>query len=146
MNQEVAIHEPVSELITSEEWAARQFRKAWDAAKSALDAGMAGELVWTPKKRTRSLEANACMWACLTDISRQVVWYGQKLTPDEWKEVISAGLRAQRVVPGIEGGFVSLGVRTSKMSIKEMGNMIELCLAFGSQQGVRFTAPEWRCE
>ena len=86
------------------------------------------------------------MWACLTDISRQVVWYGQKLTPDEWKEVISAGLRAQRVVPGIEGGFVSLGVRTSKMSIKEMGNMIELCLAFGAQQGVRFTAPEWRSE
>ena len=61
MNQEVTIHEPVSELITSAELAARQFRKAWDAAKSALDAEMAGELVWTPKKRTRSLEANACM-------------------------------------------------------------------------------------
>ena len=45
MNQEVAIHEPVSELITSAEWAARQFRKAWDAAKSALDAGMAGVTV-----------------------------------------------------------------------------------------------------
>ena len=146
MTTEVAIHEPVTELITSAEWAAKQFRKAWDAATAALDAGLFGELVWTPKKRTRSLEANACMWACLTDISRQVVWYGQRLTPEEWKEVISAGLRPQRVVPGIEGGFVSLGVRTSKMSIKEMSNMIELCLAFGAQQGVRFTAPEWRCE
>ena len=56
-------------------------------------------------------------------------------------ETCHAGGRTGRV-----GGFVSLGVRTSKMSIKEMSNMIELCLAFGSQQGVRFTAPEWRCE
>ena len=146
MSTGVVIHEPVSELITSAERAAKQFRKAWDAATVALDSGLVGELVWTPKKRTRSLEANACMWACLTDISRQVVWYGLKLTPDYCNLFISAGMRAQRVVPGIEGGFVSLGVRTSKMSIKEMGNMIELCLAFGAQQGVRFTAPEWRCE
>jgi len=123
------VHEPVSEVITSAEWASRQFRKCWDAAKSALDAGIAGEITWVPKKLTRSLEANACMWACLTDISKQVVWYGKNLTPDEWKEVISAGLRAQRVVPGIDGGFVSLGVRTSKMSIKEMSAMIELSLA-----------------
>ena len=143
---DVIIHEPVTELITSAEWAARQFRKAWDAAKDALDAGMAGELVWTPKKRTRSLEANAAMWAHLADISRQVVWYGQKLTSEEWKEVLSAGLRKQRVVPGIDGGFVSLGVRTSKMSIKEMSAMIELSIAFGAQQNVRFTAPAWRSE
>ncbi len=146
MTSEAIIHEPVSEIVTSAEWAAKQFRKAWDAAKDALDAGLAGELVWTPKKRTRSLEANACMWACLTDLSRQVVWYGQKLQPDEWKEVISAGLRKQRVVPGIDGGFVSIGVRTSKMSIKEMAAMIELTMAFGAQHGVRFTAPAWRSE
>ena len=94
MNTEVVIHEPVSELITSAEWAAKQFRKAWDAATSALDAGLFGELVWTPKKRTRSLEANACMWACLTDISRQVVWYGQKPTPEEQEQARAAARKA----------------------------------------------------
>lgn len=143
---EIIIHEPVSEVITSAEWAARQFRKCWDAAKAAIDDGLAGELVWTPKKVTRSLQANAAMWAHLSDIAAQVVWYGEKLTAEEWKEVLSAGLRAQRVVPGIEGGFVSLGVRTSKMSIKEMSSMIELSIAFGAQHGVRFTAPAWRSE
>ena len=143
---EIAIHGPISEVITSAEWAAAQFRKCWDAAKKALDDGLSGELLWAPKKTTRSLQANAAMWAHLADVSRQVVWYGQKLTSHEWKEVISAGLRAQRVVPGIEGGFVSLGARTSKMSIKEMSAMIELTVAFGTQNGVRFTAPAWRCE
>lgn len=143
---EVIIHEPVSELITTAAWAAKAFRKAYEAAMLAIEDGIAGELIWTPKKATRSIEANAAMWAHLADIAKQVVWYGQKLKPDEWKEVISAGLRKQRVVPGIDGGFVSIGVRTSKMSIREMSNMIELCIAFGTQQGVRFTAPAWMCE
>jgi hypothetical protein len=143
---ETIIHEPACEVITASEWASAAFRKVWNSATAALDDGMAGELTWTPKKRTRSLEANSCMWAHLTDLSRQVNWYGQKLSPGDWKEVISAGLRTQRVVPGIDGGFVSIGVRTSKMSIKEMSAMIELCVAFGVQHGVRFTAPEWRNE
>jgi hypothetical protein len=45
MSADVAIHEPVSELITSAEWAAKQFRKAWEAATVALDAGLFGELL-----------------------------------------------------------------------------------------------------
>lgn len=74
-------------------------------------------------------------------------WYGHRLTAEEWKEVLSASLRAQRVVPGVDAGsFVVLGVRTSRMSIKEMGEMIELILAFGAERGVRFTAPAWRQE
>jgi hypothetical protein len=146
VGNETIIHEPACEVITAPELASAAFRKVWDAATAALDDGMAGELTWTPKKRTRSLEANSCMWAHLTDLSRQVNWYGHKLSPEDWKEVISAGLRTQRVVPGIDGGFVSIGVRTSKMSVKEMSAMIELCVAFGAQHGVRFTAPKWTYE
>ena len=29
------------------------------------------------------------------------------------------------------------------MSIKEMSDMIELCLAFGIEHGVKFKAPKW---
>ncbi len=147
MSNDVTIHEPVQEVITSAEWARGAFRRAWGAATAALDEGMAGELIWKPRKRTRSLQANACMWAHLTDISRQVDWYGHRLTAEEWKEVLSASLRAQRVVPGVDAGsFVVLGVRTSRMSIKEMGEMIELIQAFGAERGVRFTAPAWQQE
>ncbi len=94
------------------------------------------------KEATRSLEQNARMWAMLTDISQQVDWYGQQLTPDEWKDVLTAALKKQKAVPGIDGGFVILGARTSKMAVKDMSELMTLMEAFGAQQGVRFSARE----
>ena len=88
----------------------------------------------------RSLEQNRMMWANLEDIAQQVVGYGVKLTKDEWKDVLTAALKKQKVVPGIEGGFVVLGARTSKMTVPEMTELIELSTAFGTQQGVKFRA------
>ena len=67
----------------------------------------------TVSEPTRSLDQNALMWPLLDDIARQVEWYGNKLTPDEWKDVFTAALRKEKVVPGINGGFVVLGQRTS---------------------------------
>lgn len=96
--------------------------------------------------KPRSLQANARMWAMLSDLSRQVVWYGQKLAAEEWKDVMTAGLKRQKVVPGIDGGFVVIGARTSKMTVKEVAELMELMEAFGAQQGVRFTAPEYMRE
>jgi len=90
----------------------------------------------------RSLEQNARMWAMLTDISRQVDWYGNKLTPDEWKDVFSASLKRQKVVPGIDGGFVVCGQRTSKMTVAEHSDLMTLMEAFGAEHGVKFSAPE----
>lgn len=83
------------------------------------------------------------MWAMLRDLSQQVVWHGQKLHEAEWKDVMTAALKRQKVVPGIDGGFVVIGARTSKMPVAEMCELIELVEAFGTQQGVRFSAPEW---
>jgi hypothetical protein len=80
------------------------------------------------------------MWANLEDIAQQVVWYGVKLTKEEWKDVLTAALKKQKVVPGIEGGFVMIGARTSKMTVPEMTELIELSTAFGTQQGVKFRA------
>jgi hypothetical protein len=88
----------------------------------------------------RSLNQNRMMWANLEDIAQQVVWYGVKLTKDEWKDVLTAALKKQKVVPGIEGGFVVIGARTSKMTVLEMTELIELSTAFGTQQGVKFRA------
>lgn len=92
---------------------------------------------------TRTLQQNARMWAMLSDVSEQVDWYGNKLTPDEWKDVFSASLKAQKVVPGLEGGFVVCGQRTSKMTVAEMGDLMTLMEAFGADKGVKFSAPEW---
>jgi hypothetical protein len=90
----------------------------------------------------RSLEQNRLMWANLEDIAQQVIWYGVKLDKQEWKDVLTAGLKKQKIVPGIEGGFVVIGARTSKMTIAEMNELIELSTMFGAQQGVKFRALE----
>lgn len=116
----------------------------WLQIKAHLMAGQ--QLVIEVKEKTRSTEQNARMWALLTDVSRQVDWYGQKLTPEEWKDVFSASLKKQKAVPGLDGGFVILGQRTSKMSVREMADLMTLIEAFGADKGVRFSAPEWMGE
>lgn len=99
----------------------------------------AGMMV-TVQEKTRSLDQNALLWPLLTAVSEQVDWYGNKLTNDEWKDVFTAALKKQKVVPGIDGGFVVCGQRTSKMPKSEFSELIELIYAFGAQHGVDFNA------
>lgn len=91
------------------------------------------------KQKTRTLEQNALMWALLTDLSEQVNWHGNQLTAEEWKDVLSASLKKQKAVPGIDGGFVVIGARTSQMTKREMSDMCELIVAFGSERNVRWS-------
>lgn len=109
-----------------------------------LDAALQGSRRWvlTIRPETRSLQQNALLWATLTDISQQVDWYGRKLSPENWKHVFSAALKKQDVVPGLDGGFVVLGLSTSKMTVGEMADLQTLMEAFGAENGVRFTAAE----
>lgn len=86
----------------------------------------------------RNNDQNARLWAMLTDIADQVEWYGQSLTKEDWKDILTAALKRQRAVPGVDGGFVVLGARTSDMGKQEMSELLELIAAFGSQQGVTF--------
>ncbi|BBB99369.1 recombination protein NinB [Bradyrhizobium elkanii] len=87
----------------------------------------------------RSTDQNALMWSLLGQISKQVDWYGQKLTSEDWKDVLTASLRRARVVPGIDPGtFVPLGMRTSQMTKEELNMLIELIYAFGAEHNVKF--------
>ena len=90
---------------------------------------------------TRTLEQNALMWPLLHDLSKQVNWYGNRLTDEEWKDVMTAAIKKQKVVPGVDGGFVVCGQRTSKMGKKEFSDLIDVIYAFGGQQGVQWTGP-----
>jgi len=94
------------------------------------------------KPATRSLEQNAAMWAALHDIANQTDWHGIKLSPEEFKDLLSAGLVKSKVVPNIDGtGFVILGQRTSKMNKREMGDLLDLIFAFGAERGVVWSEP-----
>ncbi len=106
-------------------------------AKQAIDAAQEGYIVKISEP-TRSLDQNALMWPLLDEVSKQVVWYGNKLTKEEWKDVFSASLKKQKVVPGLDGGFVVCGQSTSKMSKRDFSELCELIKAFGAQNNVKF--------
>ncbi len=109
----------------------------WTRAKPYLLAG--NKLVLTIEQEKRSQEQNQLMWSVLTDLSRQVMWHGQKLTKDEYKDLLTAGLKKQRAIPGIDGGFVVLGSSTSKMTKQEMTDLITLAHAFGDEREVKWS-------
>ncbi len=85
---------------------------------------------------------NRKMWAMLRDVSQQVEWYGRKLTDEDWKHIFSAAVQKQDAVPGIDGGFVVLGVSTRKQSQKWFSDLFEVMHAFGAEHGVRWTAQD----
>lgn len=94
-------------------------------------------------ERTRTLDQNAALWPALTDISEQIQWHGMKLSPEEWKDLLSAGLTKSKVVPNMDGtGFVILGQRTSKMGKREFSDLLDLIHAFGNERGVEWSARE----
>lgn len=100
--------------------------------------------VWTMREQARSDAQNRRLWAMLRDISRQVEWYGRKLDEESWKHVFSAAVQQQDAVPGINGGFVVLGVSTRKQSKKWFNDLFEVMEAFAAERGVRFTtADHW---
>lgn len=92
------------------------------------------------KRAKRSLDQNAKMWACLTDIAEQVEWHGLRLTPDDWKLIFLDGLKREvRLVPNIDGnGFVNIGRSSSDLSKHEMADLIELISMFGAKHNVKF--------
>ena len=112
-------------------------KQARQRALEALQDAPDGYVV-TIHEPTRNLEQNAALWAALSDISKQVEWYGQRLTPDEWKDVFTASLKRQKVVPGLDGGFVVCGLSTSKMGKSEFSQLLDLAYAFGAEKEVKF--------
>lgn len=113
--------------------------------RSAADRSKAADWAWRAqdgtrvefKSSARTLPQNARMWAMLTRIAEAVVWHGQKLSADDWKDVFTAALRRARVVPGLDhGSFVPIGMRTSDMTKDEMAELMELMSAFAAERGV----------
>lgn len=109
-------------------------------AQEAIKAAPDGHVVQI-KEPTRNREQNALLWSLLGQVSKAVVWHGNKLSSDEWKCVFSASMKQQKVVAGLDGGFVVCGLSTSKMTKKDFAELCDLIFAFGAQQGVDFREP-----
>lgn len=113
---------------------------------AALLAAAEDGAVVTIAPATRTLDQNAKLWPMLSDVAQQVEWYGWLLSNDDWKDLFTAGLKAElRAVPNLDGtGFVALGLRTSTMSKRMFSDLIELIYAFGARNGVAWSEPAQR--
>lgn len=101
-----------------------------------------GTLIAFARPDNRSAEQNALLWKWLTLISKSTDWHGETLSSDEWKDLFSASLKQARVVPGLEGGVVVLGLRTSKMTKSEFTNLLELIQCFAANRGIILSEDE----
>ena len=118
----------------------RELAELWLWIKAMLIAGH--RLVVTVRPETRSIKQNAMMWACLDDLSKQVVWAGKRFSAVGWKDFITAHINGEDIVPNMDNtGFVCIGrgSSTSDMTIKEMIEVIDRCHAFGTLQGVKWS-------
>lgn len=115
--------------------------------KAMLTAGH--RLTVEVKEMTRSVEQNAKLHACLSDISRQIEWVGKKRDVDTWKRLLTAAwLRARgesvEILPAVDGHGVDVVFRrTSNLTIKECAELLEFVQAWATENGVRLSAPEW---
>ena len=101
-------------------------------------------MVVEAREETRTDKQNRLMWPLLKDLSDQVVWHGEKLTREEWKDLITVLVnqtqdQEQKSAPGINGGRVYFGVRTSKSSKRYMVEVIEAIYWFGTEHNVKFS-------
>lgn len=96
------------------------------------------------KEPKRTKAQNDRMWPMLQDVSRQVLWHGQRYDESDWKDLFTAlwlkmKNKEQRSAPGIDGGVVMFGVRTSKMRKASMTELIEIMFWFGAERNVRWS-------
>lgn len=109
-------------------------------AKSEIDRAPDGYIV-TIKEPTRTLDQNALMWAMLGDLSKQQP-EGITATPDDWKALVmnACGHECQ-FLTGLDGKPFPVGFRSSRLTVRQMSDMIEWMHAYGARHGIRWSEP-----
>lgn len=111
-------------------------------AKQLIDKAPKNAVV-SIKEATRSNEQSAKMYAMLSDISRAKP-DGRRWTPDTWKAAFmnSTGHQVQFCEGLDDSGPFPLGFRSSRLTVKQMSDLIEVIYEYGSRHGVRWTHKE----
>lgn len=99
---------------------------------------------WVAKfsQPTRTLDQNSAQWPILQAFAEQLQWpingRMEWITDEDWKDILTAAFRQElaRVAPGINGGMVLLGARTSQFKVKEFSDWIEFLHATAVDRGV----------
>ena len=84
----------------------------------------------------RTLDQNALLWALLTELSVQKV-AGREATPAAWKLLVmhACGHACQFEI-GLNGRPFPVGFKSSKLTKRQMADLIDWIYAYASEQGV----------
>lgn len=110
-------------------------------AHKLIDAAPAGAVV-NVREATRNRDQNAKMWAMLSDVSRTKP-EGRQWPPETWKAAFMHSLGHQcRFAEGLDGsGPFPIGFRTSRLTVRQMADLITVIAEYGDRHGVRWSEP-----
>jgi hypothetical protein len=110
-------------------------------AKQIIDRAPVNAVV-TIREATRNNEQNARMWAMLSDVSRSKP-EGRHWTPDTWKAAFMHVLGHQvQFCEGLDNaGPFPVGFRSSRLTVRQMADLITCMQEYGDRHGVLWTDP-----
>lgn len=110
-------------------------------AHKLVDAAPVDAVV-TVKEATRNISQNARMWAMLSDVARAKP-EGRMWPPETWKAAFMHSLGHQCLfAEGLDGsGPFPVGFRTSRLSVKQMADLITVIAEYGDRHGVHWSEP-----
>ncbi len=116
----------------------RHFVEAYEIGRNEVSAERT--IVLTLDHVARTDGQNRHLHHLCTDISKQIIWHGCKLTVEEVKDMLTASLKFSKVIPGIDRRtLVVTGSRTSQMDYRTCADLILLATAFGNEQKARWS-------
>lgn len=113
-----------------------------DLAKTLIDRAPIDAVV-TVKEATRNMDQNALMWVLLSDVSRAKP-EGRHWTPETWKCAFMHSLGHQvKFAEGLDGsGPFPLGFHSSRLSKRQMADLITCIMEFGDRHQIRWSDPK----
>lgn len=104
--------------------------------------GAGPDFVVNIKEPTRNTDQNARLWAMLSDICRASP-EGRKWTTEAWKCAFMHSLGHQvQFCEGLDdSGPFPIGFRSSKLTVKQMADLITVAQEYGDRHGVMWSEP-----
>lgn len=95
----------------------------------------------TVEEPRRTIDQNSRLWAMLSDVAMSKPM-GRMHSPEEWKCIFMSACGWEvAFLPGLDGRFLPYGYRSSKLTKKQMGDLMNFIEAWGSENGVRWSEP-----
>ncbi len=96
-------------------------------------------IVFKPEPKRTDIQ-NAKLWAMLHDISKQVQHNGKNHSPETWKQLAMHALGHEVVFQiGLNDEVFPVGFRSSRLTVRQMADLIEWLCAYGAEQGVKWS-------